>query len=69
MTHPPAEPEPIDIIARELHEHARERIEGCPAWEDLDPSDPWEAGMIRLAYDRAQALVEMGRDEGRLRPI
>ncbi len=59
MTHPPAEPEPLDIVARELHEITRHHIQGCPTWEDLDPSDPWEAGMIRLAYDRARDFVAM----------
>ncbi|GJD66908.1 hypothetical protein [Methylobacterium frigidaeris] len=63
MTHPPTSPEPLDVIAGELHDLTRHCIQGCPTWEDLDPSDPWEAGMIRLAYDRARALVEMGRDE------
>jgi hypothetical protein len=60
VTHPPANPGPLDIIARELHEHNRRRIQGCPAWDNLDPSDPWEAGMIHLAYERARDLVEKG---------
>lgn len=64
MTHPPVDPQPVDVIARELHEHSREKHAWWPAWEDLDQSDPFEAGLIRTAYDRAQALVEMGRDEG-----
>ncbi|WP_279358155.1 hypothetical protein [Methylobacterium indicum] len=65
MTHPPAEPQPLDVIARELHEHARQRVTWWPAWEDLDMTDPFEAGLIRSAYDRAQAFVEMnGADEG-----
>lgn len=59
MSHPPADPQPLDVIARELHEHSRPRIQGCPAWEDLDMTDPFEAGLIRLAYDRARAFVEM----------
>lgn len=59
MTHPPAEPELIDVIAEWLHERARERIEGCPAWDDLDMTDPYEAGLIRLAYDRARDFVAM----------
>lgn len=59
MTHPPADPEPMDVIAREIHEHNRHRIKGCPAWEDLDMTDPYEAGLIRLAYDRARDFVAM----------
>ncbi|GJD66819.1 hypothetical protein [Methylobacterium frigidaeris] len=65
MTHPPANPEPLDLAARELHEHARQRIEGCPAWEDFDITDPYEAGLIRLAYDRARDFNAIsGGDEG-----
>ncbi len=64
MTHPPAEPDPLDVIARELHEHSRRRIESFPAWEELDETDPWHAGLIRLAYDRARDFVAMdGRSE------
>ncbi len=59
MTHPPSDPQPLDILARELHEHNRQRIEGCPAWDDLDMTDPYEAGLIRLAYDRARDFVAM----------
>lgn len=65
MTHPPTDPRPLDVIAEWLHEHARERIEGCPAWEDLDMTDLWHAGLIRLAYDRATDFVAMHqKDEG-----
>lgn len=66
MTHPPTYPQPLDVIARELHEHNRRQIESFPAWEDLDMSDPWHAGLIRLAYDRARDFVAMnakGEDE------
>ncbi len=59
MSHPPANPEPLDVIASELHELTRHRVQHCPAWEDLDPSDPLEAGLIRLAYERARDLVAM----------
>lgn len=63
--HPPANPEPLDVIARELHERARERHTWWPAWPDLDMTDPFEAGLIRTAYDRARAWVEMnGGGEG-----
>ena len=63
MTHSPTDPQPIDVIAEYLHEHARERHTWWPAWADLDPSDPLDEGLIRTAYDRAQALVEMGQTE------
>ena len=64
MTHPPADPQPIDIIARRLHEHARWRVGWWPAWEDLDMTDPFEAGLIRLAYERAREFIAMsGEDE------
>ncbi|MGX7709279.1 hypothetical protein [Methylobacterium sp. Gmos1] len=65
MTHPPTDPEPLDIIARRMHEHARWRASWWPAWEDLDPIDPFEAGLIRTAYDRARDFVAMYvKDEG-----
>ncbi len=53
VTHPPVDSEPLDRVARAMHERVRERIRACPAWEDLDMTDPWHAGLIRLAYDRA----------------
>jgi hypothetical protein len=56
-TCPPADPERRDVIARELHELTRRRIPSFPAWEDLDASDPWHAGMIRIAYKRAQGFM------------
>ena len=46
MTHPPADPEPIDIIARELHELMRLSNPGCPAWEDLDPANALQGELI-----------------------
>lgn len=55
------DPQPLDIIARELHEHSRSQHTWWPAWEDLDPADPLDEGLIRTAYDRAEALVEMGQ--------
>ncbi len=63
--HPPANPAPLDVIAEWLHERARERVTWWPAWADLDPSDPLDEGLIRSAYDRARAWVEMnsGGDE------
>ncbi len=60
MTHPPTDPQPLDVIACELHEHARQRVTWWPAWEDLDMTEPYEAGLIRLAYDRAHE--ETGRN-------
>jgi hypothetical protein len=57
VTHPPADPEPIDIIARKLHEHARRQAGWWPSWEDLDPTDPFEAGLIQDAYDRARDFM------------
>lgn len=42
-----------------MHERARERMQGCPAWENLNPADPLEAGWIRLAYDRARDFIAM----------
>jgi hypothetical protein len=59
MTHPPTDPEPLDIIARELHELTRHRIQECPVWEDLDPFDPLEAELIRWDYERARDFVAM----------
>ncbi|SFE89259.1 hypothetical protein [Methylobacterium sp. yr596] len=56
-TSPPADLERRDVIARELHEHTRRRIPSFPPWEDLDASDPWHAGMIRIAYKRAQVFM------------
>ncbi|QRE76183.1 hypothetical protein [Methylobacterium aquaticum] len=59
VTHPLANPELIDVIAEWLHERAKERVTWWPAWEDLDMTDPFKAGLIRSAYDRARAFVEM----------
>lgn len=62
--HPPANPRPIDLVARAMHERARERIQKCPAWEDLDPGDTRHAGLIRVAYERAREFIAMsGEDE------
>lgn len=65
MTHPPADPQPLDVIAEWLHEHSREQHTWWPAWADLDPADPLDEGLIRGAYDRARAWVAMngGREE------
>lgn len=60
MTHPPTDPQPLDIIAEHLHERARSQHTWWPAWADLDPNDPLDEGLIRTAYDRARALVETG---------
>lgn len=57
VTQPPATPEPLDVIARELYQQARQRSKWWPAWEDLDMTDPFEAGLIRMAYERAQDFV------------
>lgn len=59
MIDPPIDPDPLDVVARAMHERVRERIEECPAWEDLDMTDPWHAGLIRLAYDRAYDFIAM----------
>ncbi len=63
MPHSPTDPEPIDIIARRA-------ARACPlasrwwlAWKDLNPGDQFEAGLIGAAYGRAQAPVDMRRDE------
>lgn len=63
MIHPPADPQPLDVIARELHEHSRQRNAWWPAWEDLDTADPFKAGLIRTAYDRARDFVAMNSGE------
>lgn len=65
MTQPHADPEPIDVLARAMHEHLRQRIQGCPAWDDLDMTDLFESGLIRLAYQRAKAVVRMGQSDPR----
>ncbi len=57
MTHPPANPGPLDVIARELHELMRLSNPGCPAWEDLDPADPHEAGLVRMAREKAREFI------------
>lgn len=59
MTRPSTNLELLDVIAEWLHERARERVTWWPAWEDLEPSDTFEAGLIRLAYDRARDFVAM----------
>jgi hypothetical protein len=51
--------DPLDVVARELHEHARQQITWWPAWEDLDMTDPFESGLIRTAYERARDFVAM----------
>jgi hypothetical protein len=62
MSEAPDDAVPLDALARELHEIARLGIEGCPAWEDLDKTDPWEAGLVRIAYERARDLIAMSQD-------
>jgi hypothetical protein len=59
MNHPDADPQPLELVARSMHERARERIPECPAWEELDMMDPWHAGLIRIAYDRAHDFLDM----------
>lgn len=52
----------IEAKAREIYEKAREDVEGRPAWEDLDRSDPYDLGMIGHAYDRARAALKQARE-------
>lgn len=59
MNHLAVDSQSLDLVARAMHERARERIPECPAWEDLDMMDPWHAGLIRLAYDRAHDFIAM----------
>ncbi|MGF3026497.1 hypothetical protein ACQVP2_27200 [Methylobacterium aquaticum] len=61
---PPADPQPLDVIARELHEHSRSRHTWWPAWSDLDVTDSFEAGLARSAYDRARDFVAMYVGDG-----
>jgi hypothetical protein len=64
MNQPDADRQPLDRVARSMHERARERIPECPACEELDMTDPWHAGLIRIAYDRAHDFITMsGGDE------
>ena len=59
MTHPPLDPKPVDVIACRLHEQARWRAVWWPAWEDLDLNNPFEAGLIWVAYDQARDFAAM----------
>ncbi|TGD92501.1 hypothetical protein [Methylobacterium nonmethylotrophicum] len=61
MTHPPANPKPLDLIAGAMHEHARWGAGWWPAWEDLNPTDTWEAELIQLAYERAREFIALTR--------
>ena len=57
MIHPPANPEPLDVIARELHELMRLSNPGCPAWEDLDPHNVLQAKFIQMAREAARKFI------------
>jgi hypothetical protein len=57
VTHPPANPEPIEVIARELHELMRLSNPGCPAWEDLDPDNVLQAKLIQMAREAARKFI------------
>ncbi len=59
MAHMDIDRQPLELIARSMHERARERIPECRAWDCLDMTDPWHAGLIRVAYDRAHDFIAM----------
>ena len=50
-------PRSLDEFARLLYEDGRRYVEGRPAWEDLDPQDPYDAGMKEAAYRLARAMM------------
>jgi len=52
------ETDEIEAKARELYEASRKRVSCRPAWEKLNPRDPYDMGMRSFAIDQAkQALT------------
>jgi hypothetical protein len=45
----------IEAAARDHYEAARRRVAGRPAWEHLDPNDPYDMGMRGCAIAQARA--------------
>lgn len=50
--------DPIMTEAKRLYEESRQRVSGRPAWEDLDPQDPYDMGMRQHAYDLAKSEAD-----------
>lgn len=46
----------IEAKARELYEESRKRVSGRPAWEKLNPNDPYDMGMRSMAIAKATEL-------------
>lgn len=44
----------IEAKAREHYEASRKRVSGRPAWERLNPADPYDMGMRETAISRAR---------------
>ncbi|TLX12104.1 hypothetical protein [Rhizobium sp. MHM7A] len=44
----------IEAKAREIYEASRKRVSGRPAWERLNPSDPYDMGMRETALSQAR---------------
>lgn len=57
----------LEARAKQRYEEGRLSVEGRPAWEDLNPSDPYDQGMrqaaLRLASKELKQLPPDPKDE------
>ncbi len=44
----------VEARAKDLYEQARKKVIGRPAWERLDPNDPYDMGMRETALQKAR---------------
>jgi hypothetical protein len=52
----------IEAQARELYEASRKNVSGRPAWEHLNPNDPYDMGMREHALSIARGEQPEGEE-------